>query len=53
MMKKVLVATALTGTLVAGGFTLQAQNTNQTANAEQVVQRNHRLSQRNKLKKQH
>ncbi|MEC1409366.1 PepSY domain-containing protein [Bacillus safensis] len=39
MMKKVLVATALTGTLVAGGFTLQAQNTNQTANAEQVVQK--------------
>ena len=39
MMKKVLVATALTGTLVAGGFTLQAQNTNQTAHAEQVVQK--------------
>ncbi|UYO36666.1 PepSY domain-containing protein [Bacillus zhangzhouensis] len=38
MMKKVLVATALTGTLVASGLTLQAQNTNQTANAEQVVQ---------------
>ncbi|MDM5297636.1 PepSY domain-containing protein [Bacillus pumilus] len=39
MMKKVLVATALTGALVAGGFTIQAQNTNQTANAEQVVQK--------------
>ncbi|WP_282060979.1 PepSY domain-containing protein [Bacillus pumilus] len=39
MMKKVLVVTALTGTLVAGGFTLQAQNTNQTAHAEQVVQK--------------
>lgn len=37
--KKVLVATAFTGALVAGGFTLQAQNTNQTANAEQVVQK--------------
>ncbi|MGE7169759.1 PepSY domain-containing protein [Bacillus altitudinis] len=39
MIKKVLVATAFTGALVAGGFTLQAQNTNQTANAEQVVQK--------------
>ena len=39
MIKKILVATAFTGALVAGGFTLQAQNTNQTANAEQVVQK--------------
>ncbi|MFB8734215.1 hypothetical protein ACEQPO_10475 [Bacillus sp. SL00103] len=37
--EKVLVATALTGTLVAGGFTLKAQNTNQTAHAEQLVQK--------------
>ncbi|MFS0654396.1 PepSY domain-containing protein [Bacillus sp. 179-C3.3 HS] len=37
MFKKVIVATVVTGALVAGGFSLQAQN-NQTVNAEESVQ---------------